>query len=76
MKGGPPSAEWPPAVNLQEVIAQFDAGALREYAGAPDGNASAIVAALARKIADAKAMQRRARSLRVFRRDRSRTAKS
>jgi hypothetical protein len=50
---------------LCAFVKQFDAGVLPEYVGTPDGNESAIVAALATRIADAKGgNQRRARSLR------------
>jgi hypothetical protein len=49
---------------LRAFVREFDEGALPEYVGKPDENESACVAAMARKITDAKArIQRGARSL-------------
>lgn len=56
---------------LCAFVKQFDASALPDYVGAPDRDESAMVAALARQIADAKATDARTREpFSVFRRHR------
>ena len=57
---------------LCAFVKQFDAGVLPDYVGAPDRDESAMVAALARRIADAKGTDARTREpFSVFRQHRA-----